>query len=291
MIITIIVCTGILWYLFFKPFDYLITFKANTSPGTLKQTIKVWGKINNISTIEEDNYSLIQQSNYQDSTILYNWKIKGLNDSTSAIKVRIKDLNHSIANKIYIPFSKTTLEKRSKKILIGFNKFLNQHLKKFKVTLVGTEKLKPIFCAYIPVSETQEKKAFGMMKNYPYLSGFIDENNLGIGGTPFIETIEWDTKTDSIRYNFCYPVKLTDSIPKHKEIKFKKFKGGKFLKAIYNGNYITSDRAWYRLLEYAKQNSIKVKKQPIEFFYDNPNMGGNELEWRAEIFLPIQEDE
>lgn len=288
----VIVIAGIIWYLFLKPFDYLITFKANTSPGTLKQTIKAWGKINDTKIIEQkDNYSLVQQSSYQDSTIVYNWRITGLNDSTSKVKVRIKDLNHSIANKVFIPFSETILEKRSKKSLLGFTKFLNEHLKRFKVTIVGTEEIKPIFCAYISVSETQEKKAFGMMKNYPYLSSFVDENNLGIGGIPFVEITQWDIKTENISYNFCYPIKFSDSIPKHKEIKCKKFEGGKFLKAIYNGNYITSDRAWYRLMEYAKQNDIKVKGQPIEFFYDNPNMGGNELKWKAEVFLPIQEDE
>ncbi|GMN09877.1 hypothetical protein MTsPCn9_19200 [Croceitalea sp. MTPC9] len=292
MVITVIVTVGIIWYLFFKPFDYLITFKANTSPGTIKQTVKAWGKINDVEIIEQkENYSLVQQSRHQDSTIIYDWQIKGINDSTSKVKVRIKDLNHSIANKVYIPFSETILEKRSKGNLLGFKKFLNEHLKRFKVTIVGAEEIKPVFCAYISESEPQERKAFGMMKNYPYLSGFVDDNNLGVGGIPFVEITEWDIKTDDISYNFCYPVKLSDSMPKHKEIKFKKFEGGKYLKAIYNGNYITSDRAWYRLLEYAKQNDIQVKRQPIEFFYDNPNMGGNELEWRAEIYLPIQENE
>jgi effector-binding domain-containing protein len=292
IIIVVILVAGIAWYLFLKPFDYLITFKANTSPGTLKQTIKTWGKINDIEILDqEDNYSLVQQKNYQDSTIIYDWKITGLNDSSSKVKVRIKDLDHSISNKVYIPFIETTLEKRSKRDLLDFNKLLNEHLKKFKVTVVGTEMIEPIYCSYISINETQEKKAFGMMRNFPYLSGFVDDNNLGIGGIPFVEITEWNAKTDKISYDFCYPIKPTDSILEHKDIKFKKFEGGKFLKAIYNGNYITSDRAWYSLLEYAKQNNIKVEDRPVEFFYDNPNMGGNELEWKAEIFMPIIEDE
>jgi len=61
------------------------------------------------------------------------------------------------------------------------------------------------------------------------------------------------------------------------------------LKAIYNGNYITSDRAWYALLDYAAKNGIAVTGLPIEIFNNNPNMGTNELEWETEIFMPLKE--
>jgi len=62
----------------------------------------------------------------------------------------------------------------------------------------------------------------------------------------------------------------------------------KVIKATYNGNYITSDRAWYSLLQYAKNNNLEVSQHLLEIFYSNPNMGGDELDWKAEIFLPIK---
>ena len=65
----------------------------------------------------------------------------------------------------------------------------------------------------------------------------------------------------------------------------------KALKATYNGNYITSDRAWYALLEHAERNAIKVSETPIEVFYNNPNFGGDELQWNAEIFMPLIDQE
>ncbi len=289
IVILILVIAGLSWYLFLKPFDYLVTFRAKTTPGTVSQTIKVWTKKIGAELLEQkNNYSLIQQLRFNDTTVIYDWKIKSLNDSVSNIQVRIKDLDYSLANKIQIPFKNTVLEKRSKKMLLEFNQLLYDHLKSFKVKIIGEEKVEPVFCAYLPVRESQEKKAFGMMANYPYLSGFVDDNNLGIDGIPFIEITNWNRQNDSITYNFCYPVRLSDSLPKHKEIRYKQFNGGKALKAIYNGNYITSDRAWYALLDYAEKNKISVDLKPIEIFFDNPNLGGNELEWKAEIYLPIK---
>jgi len=47
-------------------------------------------------------------------------------------------------------------------------------------------------------------------------------------------------------------------------------------------------RAWYALINYAKKNNIEIEKKPVEIFYNNPNFGGNELDWKAEIYLPIK---
>ena len=61
------------------------------------------------------------------------------------------------------------------------------------------------------------------------------------------------------------------------------------LQTEYNGNYITSDRAWYKLINSAKNKNIPIEKLPIEVYYTNPNFGGNELDRKAEIFVPIKE--
>lgn len=39
----------------------------------------------------------------------------------------------------------------------------------------------------------------------------------------------------------------------------------KGLRAIYNGNYITSDRAWHVLLEYAEENKTSITKNYWKF--------------------------
>lgn len=281
------------WYFFIKPSDYLITFTANTFPGTINQTIKSWDKRMQSSVpLEQDGLlNIKQQLKFGDSIVQYNWEIIPITDSTSKIKVRVKDLNNSFMNKLMIPFTSTVIEKRSKKNLTNFSHYLNNHVKNFKVSIIGKDELKSTFCAYVTVKGLQSEKAFEMMREFPFLSGYVDGHNITTDGTPFVEITKWNMKNDSIQYNFCYPIVKSDSLPINDEIKYKDFQSVKAIKAIYNGNYITSDRAWYKLLNYAQEHNVEVVNTPIEVFYNNPSLGGNELEWKAEIFMPIKESQ
>jgi len=276
--------------MFIKPYDYLVTLEAKTSPGTINQTIKTWSmSLDNSSIIKQNDINnLTQRITFNDSTYIYKWNIISINDSTSKIKVYIKDEHHSFKNKITFPFNNTDFEKRAKNTLVDFNKKLIEHLKKFKVTIIGESKLKSTYCAYVPIKSVQIGKALGMMRNYSLLSTILVENNVELNGKPFIEITHWNMDKDSIHFNFCYPIIKNDSLPVHKLIKYKQFEDKNTLKAIYNGNYITSDRAWYSLIDYAKKNNIEIEKKPIEIFYNNPNMGGDALQWKAEIYLPLK---
>ncbi len=291
LVIGFILFGALIWYLFIKPYDYLVTFKAKTFPGTINQTIKIWGNtLDGFESLEQEDLAhLNQKILFNDSVHVYNWKIDPINDSLSNVKVYIKDKDHSLRNKITIPFSDTDFEKRSRKTLLDFNNKLNEHLEKFKVTIVGEAELTPKYCAFVALKTSQFGKASGMMQNYSFLSTMMLKNEIPLDGTPFIEITNWDMAKDSINYNFCFPIKKMDSLPKILNIKYKEIKGTKALKAIYNGNYITSDRAWYALLDYANQNNISVINQPVEIFYNNPNMGGDELNWKAEIYMPLKD--
>ena len=180
-LISAIIITGILvWYLILKPYDYLVSFKVKTFSGTINQTIKTWSlSLDNSSIIEQKNINnLTQKIIFNDTTYFYKWKIISLNDSTSKVKVYIKDKNHSLKNRITFPFSNTDFEKRTKNTLVDFNKKLNEHIKSFKVTIEGVSEIKPAYCAYIPIRSTQLGKAKGMMQNFNLLSSFIIKNKI-----------------------------------------------------------------------------------------------------------------
>jgi len=294
--IVLIIVIGVLgvasWYLFIKPYDYVIRFPANTTIGTINQSIKSWNSsLKDVEIIAQSELDEVkQQFTFGDSTQVYTWKIIPTSDSTSRVKVYIKDPDHSLANRLSIPFSKTAIEQRSENMVKDFYEILKSHLKKFKVTLEGESTTRASFVAYTPIKGLQIEKAKGMMYNYGLLSQVMLKNQVELNGTPFVEVTKWDTAKDSIEYNFCFPIKRPDHLPEHPEIKYKAYYERKALKATYNGNYITSDRAWYALKNYADRRNIKVDLTPIEVFYNNPNMGGDELRWKAEIFLPISKD-
>lgn len=290
-VLVFILCGALLWYLFIQPHDYQVTMKAKTFPGTINQSIKYWSDtMDNSEIIEQDGLlSLQQKLQFGDSTHIYSWKIISETDSSSTIKVYARDLDNSFKNKLSIPFSDTDFEKQTRKSLGDFLKNLNAHIADFKVQIIGQEDLKSKLCACTTQNSSQVDKAAGMMKDYPLLDGILAMNNVMLKGRPILEITEWDKTSDRITFNFCYPIEKSDQLPQHKEITCREISGGNALKALYNGNYITSDRAWYALMDYAQKNDIALTGLPIEVFHSNPNMGGNELEWKAEIYMRIKD--
>ena len=281
----------LLWYFIIKPYDYLVTFKVKTTAGTINQSLKLWNtSLENSSPIQQENLkNLTQQIIVKDSTFNYDWSISSVNDSISKVNVYVTDIDHSFANKISIPFGTTDFEKRTQNTITDFIDKLKEHLNKIRVRVVGIDSTRTTYCAYIPMKGLQIEKARGMMQNYSLLTSVLSAENIEMNGTPFVEITNWNTQNDSIAYNFCFPVIKSDSLPIDPRIQYKQYSGVKALKASYNGNYITSDRAWYALLDYAGNNDIEIVKKPLEVFYSNPNFGGDELKWEAQIYLPIKD--
>lgn len=290
---TVILLAAATWYLFIKPYDYVVRFKVKTFPGVVNQTIKKWSsslessKIISSETIDEVHQELM----ILDAKTSFLWKISPDSDSTSTVKVYATDLNNNLKNKLQIPFSETVFEKETQAKLLNFHELLKSHLAAFKVSEVSQEKLEDTYVLYVPVKTTQQQKARGMMEYYPILDQLIaGGSSLKSNGLPFIEVTYWNQQNDSLHYNFCYPILPTGSLTLNSEVKYKLFKGGKALRAVYNGNYITSDRGWYKLLDYAKKTEVEVLQNPVEVFFNNPNYGGDETGWKTEVFLPLKKE-
>ena len=287
-----IVVSALLWYLFIKPSDYTIRFEANAIPGTINQTLKLWDQtLDTVDKIKQegDLYHLLQKVKFGDSVHTYSWQIEPLTDSTSKVLVNTIDVNHSLMNKIQVPFKENNFVLRSKKTVLDFMENLKDHSNKIKVRIIGEEEVPSKYLAYIQEKVTQFQKAGGMMKNFSYLTNELYVNGVTLDGPPMLEVTQWDMENDSLYYNFGQPIIRSERLPIGTDIEYKRIFSKRALKAEYNGNYITSDRAWYALLDYAKKNNIDVDPNPVEIFYNNPSTGGGELTWKAEIYMPIKE--
>lgn len=289
-VLGIAIVSAIIWYFFLKSNDYQVTFEVKTFPGEINQIIKTWSKTQEGTGITDEKpiTELTQQLQFGDSTHIYEWKITAIHDSLSRVRVRARDKDHSFQNKLNIPFADTDFEKRTRKTLLDFVDKLNEHRKKFKVEIIGEEEIPTTFCACTDVKSTQIEKADGMMRDFPLLTSFLSKHNVQLNGSPFLEVTEWQKGVDSLMFKFCFPIVQSDILPEHPELSYRNFYGKKALKAIYNGNYISSDRAWYALIDYAERNHIAISELPVEVFYNNPNMGGDALKWKAEIYMPLQ---
>jgi effector-binding domain-containing protein len=279
-------------YLFLYPYDYVVRFEADTFPGTINQSIKLWHRgagVEGTEIIQDDLYHLEQMVQAGDSVHRYRWTIEPLTDSTSRITVKITDPDHSFKNKLQVPFTDAAVEKSAVRHVKDFANDLNDHLKLFRVRIEGEAELPGTFYAYVNLKTSQHGKAGGMMDHYMLLSDLLAGNQVTLNGPPMIVVNEWDRETDSLDFNFCFPIIRSDRLPNHPDIDYKRIFPKKALKATYNGNYITSDRAWYALLDYAEKHGLEVDDKPVEVFYDNPNLGGDALRWKAEVYLPLRE--
>ena len=278
-----------IWLMFLKPYDFIAVLDAKSVPGTVNHTLKTWSRSIEDSDIRQtgDMNHILQELRFNDSLFLLDWKLSRKNDSLTRVEVGVSLEKKNPFMRILNLFSDTDFKRRSRNTILDFNEILKEHLASFSVSVDGEASLEPTFCAYVTIEDGQFQKALGMMQNYSLLSNVLLENNIELSGMPFVEVTYWDQEKEKLKYNFCYPIVKKDSLPKNGLVSFKQFKGGQYLKATYNGNYISSDRAWYALLDYAKQQGIEIEEKPVEVFFNNPNMGGDELDWRADIYMPM----
>lgn len=282
------------WYFLLKQSDYIISFKATTATGTISQGIQEWasnqykvgGEV--ATVLEKKGYEYLKiELSKGTHKVIYDWEIIPLNDSVSEVNVGINELGHSLYNRLTVPFIDTSFKKEQIAKVTDFKNGLEQHLKAFKVKIEGEGSSKAEFVAFIKLTSIMSEKAQTMIGNDADITGYLQSNNIKIIGHPYVEVVNWDKEKEIVEFNYCFPVsKNVTQVPDSK-VKFKMIPALKGLKAIYYGNFRTSDRAWFAILDYAKRNNIQLENKVLENFLANPFNGGNELEWQTKIIIPF----
>jgi effector-binding domain-containing protein len=295
----IIACSAFLslfliWYLFIKKTDYSISFKVNAATGTVFQGIQEWSNAQGLKDsekyviLEKRNFDFIKQEmTKKEVQMHYTWDITSINDSVTKVNVGIKDLNHSWYNKLTAPFFNTEFKQEQIKKITDFKKGLSEHLKNFKVRIDGEGVSEETFVAYINLKSVLQEKARYMIANDALITGFLFENQIKIIGRPYLEIVKWDLDKETIDFNYCFPVEKPTNNIVNDVVKFKTLPVVKGLKATYYGNFRTSDRAWFALMDYAKKNNLKLDNKVLEHFLSNPFNGGEELQWETKIIIPF----
>lgn len=266
-----------------------------TTPGVVFQHILDWptyGKKDSleIALIATNRYSRIEQKvMVNDSTFNYVWDLNRINDSLTKVTARIRDLNHPWAQKIQTPFIQNNFVKGSIRNVENVGKQLLKKSENFKVDSFSDTLFQSKFCTYISIKSTVKTKAQTMLRDISLVMGYIKDHEIPLDGDPFLEVTEWNQENDSIRFNFCFPIQKRDSLPPNANLLFKETKPIKALKATFHGNYRISDQAWYYLLDEAFRKNRTVIPLPIELYLNDPHVGGNSLDWKAHILLPLGE--
>lgn len=288
--LVVLACLG--YYLFFYPYDYKVSFKARTLPGDVIETLRIWNKsLKGSEILQVDSFNTLKQSvKWSEKEYVFDWHFS-YGDSLTEVQIGITQPDQSKRNRLLIPFSEQEIERDAEEISRQFFNVLKEHLEITKVKIVGESEIDPSFCFCTRIVTTQTDKANAMMQYYPAINSVVESISLKVLGAPSVRVIRWNHSDNFLEYDFCFPVMSSDSLVHVESFEYRGFKKSKALKAIYNGNYITSDRAWYELFEYARTNGYKTTGFPIEYFIDNPNYGSDELKWKAEIYLPIEDND
>lgn len=284
----------LVWYFFIKQNDFAITFKVKTSTGTVFQGVQEWMKANTsgdvtFEVIEKGKFNYIQYKHtVNQKTVVHTWEITPENDSITLVKVGIADSNNKFYNRLTLPFSETEFKVDQKNIISEFKTGLEFHLQNIRVNPVKEGVSEEVYVAYIELKSEMQQKAQTMIMNDARITGALFKNKIQIKGMPFVEVTNWNLDTEQLQFNYCFPVDKIHTAIDDKDIKFKIIPAKKGLTVSYFGNYRTSDKGWFAILDYAKKHNIQLDYKPLEHFLANPFNGGEELDWEAQIIIPFK---
>jgi len=281
------------WYFIIKDYNYKVTFTISQSPGIVYNHIAKWNKgigLDNkvLTNLEQIPFSEVTQKLVSgDSVFKINWKLEKKNDSTTLVVAKIKDEQHSFMQNLQVPFTKNAFVKQSISVVKAFSETLIQNKKNYRLSKVTEAIIPSKNSICIALKSTADTKARMMSQGIISLMSYIQANNIEIKDHPLLEITDWNIEKDSISFNFCFPIEDNNAYPESEIVFIKKTQEKKALKTIFNGNYKISNMAWYQIIDYAKTNHIDIENLPVEFYLNDPHSGGNDLEWVAEVYMPI----
>jgi effector-binding domain-containing protein len=281
------------WYFAIKEEHYQVSFTTIQPPGVIYDHISSWDvyakkDITSIAITSKIPFSEIQQNvQIGDSLFSYRWKISKKGDGKTRVTAYIRDEINGFSQKLSIPFVKNSLIKRSVNNVQNVVNELKFKTQQFKVHSITDTIFSGGYCVYLAIESTMGKKAKNMLSNIATILDYINSNKIAIQGDPFLEVTSWDKMEETIKFNFCFPIEESDSIPQNAQLRFKTLAPIRVLKAEFNGNYSISNNAWYYLLDHADRNNLKIRELPIELYLVDPHVGGDPLNWKAHIFLPL----
>lgn len=293
-----VVLLGLSWFLFIKEFDHQFRFQTKYGPGAAYQEILEIDHFSaddpnsNVEILEKEPFkNIVQQVDLKNGThLILDWNFEFVNDSVTQITVNTLDEKNSFQSRLEVlnPFVRSENIEKLKSNLNAININIDEHQNYYRITLKDTASNPGSNCVCIASSSTVEKKAMAMMGTIDRLEEFIENNQLTLDGFPMLKVTSWEPGTNQITFDFCFPIITENDLTPNGNIKLKRIEAKPSLKAVFNGNYRQSHLAWLDLLEKAERESIAVENLPLEIFYSNPRMGGDAIEWKATVFMPLK---
>ena len=301
LILFVILCAGLGWYLFLKKYDYQFNLEVEHSPGSVYREIYQLDKLTGQSGKEEiqiiDNdfpEEITHRITYPNSAKLnVHWEFQEQQDSTTSVKISFTDTKHTLKNRIDIlnPFTKSTFVDSLEKRFITFGKNFRDQQETYRIRVEDEFTSSPSAeCVCVSSGNIEiDKKALEMLRNITILQDYFALHDLKMDGYPMVKVNSIDKETDRMNFDFCFPVKTTAGLQEGFGVTFRKLQAERSMKAVFNGNYRSSHLAWYEMMYKAEKWDKTIDLKPLEVFHNNPNVEQDALNWVAEIYMPSEE--
>ena len=284
------------WYFFLKRWDYKVKFTVHAHSSLAYTFIKDhrdWNgktlKPGQIHFLQEEPWSyLCCELNLKDTTYLFDWHLKQKNDSITKISVGVSDKDRNLANRFDVLFSSAEFEKSIRKNIKIIRDRIMERNKEFSYEFSGLDSIAEVPCVFISTRSTVRGKADEMIRNVIDLNMFVKEHNLGLNGNPMVVVKEWAPSADSISFDFCFPILYPELVPSHPRISLRNVSVRRALRADFYGNYSYSDYSWNLLFKEAQKKNLQTTGRIIEVFYNDPHSGGNDVNWKAGIYMEVE---
>lgn len=238
---------------------------------------------------EEEPWSYLHSElNLKDTTYLFDWYLDQKNDSLTKISVGVSDKDRSLANRFAILFSRTNFENSIRKNMTIIRDQIIERNKEFRYQFHGLDSIAEVPCVFVSSRSSLRGKADEMIRNVIKLNMFVKEHDLGLNGNPMVVVKKWVPSTDSIDFDFCFPILHPELVPSHPEIKTKIVSVPRALRVDFYGNYSYSDYTWSRLFDEVKRSGYENSGRIVEIYYNDPHTGGNDLNWKAGIYMELK---
>lgn len=288
------------WHFLIKTYQHKISFEIKDTPGVVYSNLSEWKSIKDLKDSSQVEIlkripfkQVVHKVTLKDSSFTYRWEFARTNDSITRVTAYISDNLHAFSQNLTAPFGGSNFIKRNTATVKDLAQEWISYRERYKLSEVNEAKRPATFCAYVSVVSEVSKKANSMRRSIADVMSYVNENNLDLTGEPFLQVTAWDQLEQTIAFDFCFPIKESDSLPASDRVEFKVAPAINGLKTSFNGNYNIADKAWYRILDYAEQNNIPIINLPTEVYMDDPHSGTDAITWEAQVFMPIksQKDE
>lgn len=282
----------LIWFLFIREYDYQISFKSNIASQGVFYEVKHWDSWGEnkkaVEVIDDIVFENVKQRIIDDNeSFILDWSFTQVNDSVTKVVVGIISEENKLKNRFHILTGSSNRVENVKQELIRFREELYDFSKKFVVEINGEVNMPDFKYAAVQGTSKRAEKAGEMISKNDRLVSIVKKDKKG--DLPFVKIKSWDRDSDVIEFDFGFPiVEKGDSILLDSRLRTGNINPSKAIKATFYGNYKNSDQSWFAIMNYANKNNIDIVLQPLEMFYNNPMNGGNELDWKAEIFIPIK---